>query len=77
MAEIIDFTRQKQEEYPVAKMFDGIMDCYTLDADFKADVDRLSDEIVSTYGCTERSILSYIIRGFSMGVCGMAVNPVE
>lgn len=77
MAEIIDLVSKKQEEYPVAKMFDEIMDCYTLDADFKADVDHLSDEIISTYGCTEHSILSYLIRGFSMAVYGMAVNPVE
>lgn len=77
MAEIIDLVSKKQEEYPVAKMFDAIMDYYTLDADFKVDVDRLSDEIISTYGCTKQSILSYLIRGFCMGVCGMAVNPVE
>lgn len=74
MAEIIDFTRRKQEEYPVAKMFDEIMDYYTLDIDFKDNVDRLSSEIVNTYGCTEHSILSYLIRGFSMAVYGMAVN---
>ena len=69
MGEIIDIVTRKQEQEPIAQMFDDFMTCYADNEDFKRNVDQITQEICDTYGCG-KGILHYIIKGFVLGMVG-------
>lgn len=69
MGNVIDLTTKKQEQQPIAKLFDESMHRFTDDEWFKANVNQITEEITSSYGATDKSVMNWIIKGFTLALC--------